>query len=85
LKLNADFYWGLLLSFVFLLILVSGFFGYYIFSKIKNDAILPVESGGQKQTAQKEKLEKVLEYFSAREKKSAEIMNNPSPIVDPSL
>jgi len=38
-----------------------------------------------KETVKKERLEKVLEYFSTRETTSAEILNSPPLVVDPSL
>ena len=69
----------------FVLILASCAFGLYLFMKISNESVAPVINVGKQDTIKKERLNKVLEYFSEREKKSIEILNSPSPIIDPSL
>lgn len=85
LELNPGFYWKLIIGVTFVLIFFSFLFGYYVFSEVKKDSISPLSNVIKKQPIEKERLDKVLEYFSAREKKSAQILNSPSPVVDPSL
>ena len=54
--------------------------------QIDKDLVVPTgEIKGQITIVKKESIEKVLEYFSEREKKSNQILNSPSPVVDPSL
>ena len=85
LAFKPDFYWQLIVFAVFILILASFIFGYYLFMQINQESILSVGSGGRQETVKKERLEKVLEYFSLREKKSIEILNSPAPVIDPSI
>ena len=81
-----NLYWKLAVYFVFIITLISSFFGFYLFMKINDESAVSFgATSGQVETAKKEKIEKVLEYFSLRKKKSIEILNFPSPVVDPSL
>ena len=41
--------------------------------------------GGQTSMVNENRILKALDYFSAREEKSNEILNSPAPVVDPSL
>ena len=81
---QADFYWKMMVLLVFIIMLGSFAFGYYIFNHVKEETFTS-ENIVKKQLAEKERLQKALEYFSAREKKSAEIIASPNPIVDPSI
>jgi magnesium-transporting ATPase (P-type) len=85
LDLNSNFYWKIIVGTVFLLVLSSFVFGYYTFLGVKEDSISSGETFLKKRSIEKERLEKVLEYFSLREKKSVEILSSPTPIVDPSI
>ncbi|OGI62720.1 hypothetical protein A2818_02710 [Candidatus Nomurabacteria bacterium RIFCSPHIGHO2_01_FULL_40_12] len=83
--LNINFYWQLAVCIVFLTILLSLFFGYYLFMQINKEAVLEESSvSGQLETVKKERIDKVLLYFSLRAEKSNQILNSPSPIIDPS-
>ncbi|MCX6752040.1 MAG: hypothetical protein NTZ87_00865 [Candidatus Nomurabacteria bacterium] len=86
--LNINVYWKLAVGFMFLIIILSGFFGYYSFQKINKESET-VSSGtdanSQIETVKKEKIDKVLEYFSQRKDKSSQILNSPAPVIDPSL
>jgi len=53
--------------------------------KINDASVLSVPGASEQETIKKERIDKILEYFSEREKKSIEIINSPSPIIDPSL
>lgn len=83
---NINFYWKLAVTFMFIVFAVSFFFGYRLFLIHSADADLSSEGGnGQIKTIKKERIDKVLQYFSDKEKKSNEILNSPSPLSDPSL
>ena len=84
--LNVNFYWKLAVGFIFITIISSFFFGYYLFQKVNKEFVL--EAGGdssQVKIVKKERILKVLEYFSLRKQKSAEILKFPAPVIDPSL
>ena len=83
---GPDFFWNILLLIALLIILTSFVLGFILFRQVNKEPILSLEDINEKsQTLDKEKLEKVLEYFSDRKNKSTDILNSPSPIVDPSL
>ena len=83
---NPAFYWELAVFIVFVIIILSFFFGYYLFVQINQNPVLPATLGGEQTvTVSSDRLEEVLNYFSAREEKSNQIINSPSPVVDPSL
>lgn len=85
-KLNPNIFWKSSVFMVFLVIIFSAFFGYFLFLQISKETALGVNSpGSQIETIKKERIDKVLEYFSARKQKSNKILNSPSPIIDPSL
>ena len=84
--LNINLYWKLTVSFMFAVIIFSSFFGYYFFMKINKESVL--ETGDtirRSEIVKLERIEKVLEYFYSRKQKSSQIINSPSPIIDPSL
>ena len=85
LGIKPDLYWKYLLYMTFILILLSCAFGLYLFIEINKEPVSTVMNIDKKRMTEKERLTKVLEYFSERKKKSVEILNSPSPIVDPSL
>lgn len=83
---NINFYWKSTVCFVFLVIFLSFFFGYYLFMKINKGPISKVsDDSSQIEIVKKERLENTLEYFSLRKQKSNQILNFPAPVVDPSL
>ncbi|MFA6077083.1 MAG: hypothetical protein WC735_03345 [Candidatus Paceibacterota bacterium] len=86
LLLNINFYWQLAVLFIFVVILLSSFFGYYLFTQTNKELVLStVDVIPEVETVKKERIEKVLEYFSRREQKSDKILNSPAPVIDPSL
>lgn len=83
---NPNIGWRIILFLVFFMIVISIIFGFYLFRKTNKEFVISnTEIKVQDNIVKKERLEKVLEYFSEREKKSTLILNSPSPIVDPSL
>ena len=85
LGIKPDLYWRYILYITFVLIFIFCIFGLYLFIKTSQEPILPIANVNGQDTIKKERINKVLEYFTEREKKSTEILNSPSPIVDPSL
>ncbi len=84
LKINV--YWRLAVLFMFVVISLSSFFGYYFFIQISKEPMLPIpKTSGKTETIKKERIDKVLEYFSTRAQKSNQIINSPAPLIDPSL
>ena len=82
--LKPSFFWKLIVYLAFILIIGSFVFGYYLFTQINKESVLP-EVSSSRGIIKKEQLKKVLDYFEARKIKSVEILNSPSPVVDPSL
>lgn len=77
--------WKIVLGVAFVLVLVSFVFGFNLFLQINKEFVATSDnSNTQIKIVKKERITKTLDYFSAREQKSNEILNSPSPIVDPS-
>jgi len=83
---NTNSYWQVAV-FVSLAIVVSfGVFGYYLFLQTSKEAApRAVSESGEIPMIKTGSLEKALGYFSERAKKTSQILNSPSPVVDPSL
>ena len=85
LGIKPDLYWQYILLATFILIILASVFSLYIFWEVNNASTLSVLNTGEQEAIKKERIDKVLEYFQERGKKSLEIINSPSPIIDPSL
>ena len=82
---NPDISWEIVLYLAFALVVASFVFGFLLLKEINKEAGEgEVNARGQAKIIEKERIDKALDYFAEREKKSAEISNSPSPIVDPS-
>ena len=85
-QIRPDLYWHLALCVGVLFTFPFFIFGFYLFKQVNTEPELQAQnSNKQIEVAKKERVQNVLKYFSDREKKSTEILNSPSPIVDPSL
>jgi hypothetical protein len=85
-RLNLVLYWKLAILFMLVTTLGSLFFGYYLFMQTNKDPVVPVGvASGKVETVSKDKIDKVLEYFTLRKQKSDQILATPAPFVDPSL
>jgi hypothetical protein len=85
-KLNAGLYWKIFISGTFVIILFIFYFGYNLFTQINQEPAVSVLPGtSQIQIVDTNRIQKVLNIFSAREKVSEQIINTPSLVVDPSL
>jgi hypothetical protein len=83
---NTNFYWKLALFGGFVITISVLFFGYNLFMQINRETLLPdSNAGGQSQSVNEEKLERVLSVFIKKENKSLQIINSKSSVVDPSL
>ena len=84
LSIKSDFYWKIFLFLATFLILISFIFGYYFFTKIEQEFIPPKGDTGLKiETVKKERIKNTLDYFSQKTKKTNEILNSSSSILDP--
>lgn len=79
-------YWDVAILVVFIFVLSFSIFGYYLFTNINKEMIMPTSDvAGQNNLVTKERISKTLEYFSLRDQKSSQIIYSVSPVVDPSL
>ncbi len=82
---NPDFFWQLLLIFAGCMILASFVAGVLVFRNVTNDAAFDDAGTVSKPSmVRKARIDAVLGYFADREKKSTDILNSPSPVIDPS-
>jgi len=84
-QIRPDLYWGYILLLVFIIIFVSLVLGFLLFIKVNKESELSIESTGGQESIKKERLDEALKFFENRKNKSIEILNSPSPIIDPSL
>lgn len=85
-QFNSSLYWKFALFFAFSMILGSFFFGYNFFVKINQEStLLNSDTTEQISTVSTDRLKNALNYFLERERKSSQILNSSSPVVDPSL
>ncbi len=84
--MSINFYWKLAVPIMFLVVIFSIFYGYYLFVNINKDPVLESNStSGQFETVNKDKIGKAFDYFSIRKQKSNQILISPAPFIDPSL
>ncbi|MEK7572654.1 MAG: hypothetical protein AAB493_02255 [Patescibacteria group bacterium] len=85
-QVSFDIYWKVILNAVFIIIIISFIYGFSVFMEMNKDYVSSdVNMNEQVEKDRKTRIDKVLEYFSEREKKSEIILNSPSPVVDPSI
>ena len=83
-EIRPYFYWSLIFYMGLGLTLLAFAFGFYFFRQINKEYVSANSTKGQ-ETVKRERIQKVLEYFSLREEKSQKILNSPAPVIDPSL
>jgi hypothetical protein len=76
-------YWKIALLVWAVLILGAFAFGYLLFAHV-NSAPATLPAAAAPKTVSKDRIDKILDYFSARDEASKEILNSPAPVVDPS-
>ena len=85
-KINPNTYWKVLVIFSGFLMIISFIFAYNLFRQTNKEDVPVVVNNTQKiGDKEEEKIKNALDYFSLRAQKSAEILNSPSTVVDPSL
>jgi hypothetical protein len=85
-QINPDIYWKILLSMSFVIMVTSFFYGSFVFSEMNKDtAIIGVNTNDKTIEERKIRIDKILGYFTEKEKKSESILESTSTIVDPSL
>lgn len=85
-KINPSIYWKGIIFFSFLAIVASSVFAYNLFIEVTKEDTLNVKENMLKVgNKEKEKIRDVLEYFAEREKKSIEILNSKTSVIDPSI
>lgn len=82
---NVGLYWKLAVCFIFLVIFALLFFGYVFFKKINLEPVFSNSGNKQVETIKKDRIDKVLEYFSIRETISDQTINSLAPVIDPSF
>ena len=84
--IDPNVYWKFVIFLAFIVIFVSFGFSFYLFKDVKTEVNIKTgEYINNNKITKKESIEKVLEYFSIREKKSKDIINSELHIIDPSL
>ncbi|MBI2630649.1 hypothetical protein HYW73_00325 [Candidatus Nomurabacteria bacterium] len=83
---NPNIGWEIILLITFILVVLSLAFGVYLFVRTNEEFGASATNGSsQVKIVKKDRIEKALQYFSLRGQKSKEILNSPSPVIDPSL
>lgn len=83
--INPNIYWGVCVCVGLVIVIASIIFGFYLFKATNKELIVATSNENtQVQIINKEKIDKVLEYFAEREKKSSQILTSPATVVDPS-
>ena len=86
LHLNPLLFWKLAILLILTVGVFASVFGYNLFKQINKEVVVSVSEDSSKvETVDPERISKVLDNFSLREKKSASILNSVVPVVDPSL
>ena len=80
-----DIFWIFSLAVGVAIVLASIVFGFYLFREVNNKSEFNTESSMQADAISRERINKVLMYFAERKNRSQKIINEPSPVIDPSL
>jgi hypothetical protein len=83
---DPDLYWRIVFSVAVFLMLAGLVFGTFLFLKINNeDFSVSLTTSGEGQKINKDRIAKVLQYFTDRQDKSKDILVMPAPRRDPSI
>ncbi len=83
---HPNFFWRVILAGAVITITLSSICSYSLFVKVNQELIpLSTSKSEELEKISQDRIKKVLNYFSAREEKSNQTLNFPSPLVDPSL
>src|SRR3989338_6354260 len=82
---RPEFYWQGILLLALASALGFAIFAFYLFRKISGEtAVSSPLADQQAEMIKKERIQKALDYFAQRAKKSENIINSPAPLTDPS-
>ena len=84
-NIDPNVYWKIIVFTFFILSGLAFAFGLYFLNKLEKEFSVNQNSSSALETDNQERMQGVLEYFSERENKSKQIINSPSPVIDPSL
>ncbi len=82
---DPEVYWVLSLCLAFAIIISSFILAFSMFQNINKDIASSNNNSASTQLINKDRVKKILDYFSTRKKKAVQILNSPAPVVDPSL
>jgi predicted negative regulator of RcsB-dependent stress response len=86
LRINPNLYWKILICLFFVLIPAAFIFAYRLYRQVSEENNVLLQNDSEKLEKQKkEEINKILEHFAEKEKKSNNILNTPASIIDPSL
>ncbi len=79
-------YWEVAVCFMGVVTLLALLLGYFLFMSINQEpAAQSANSNSSHDTIKKDRLDKVLQYFSTKAQNSIQILNSPAPVTDPSV
>jgi hypothetical protein len=82
--INPETYWALALLIVFVIVLVMIIYSYFLFKRSDAELSPGADSEQNLETIDKARIDRALQLFSQRAEISAEIINSPALVVDPS-
>jgi hypothetical protein len=83
-SIDVALYWELIVILGFFLILTTSIGSFILFREINQEPAGPVSGIDTKvPSVNKDELTKVLNYFQMRAERSQQILNSPTPVVDP--
>jgi len=85
--INVGLFWNIILAVAFVLVVSSFVFGFFLFKKVDESSSDSTSNKKDNsiEMVTKERINRDLQYFVDREKRSTNILNSLSPVVDPSL
>ncbi len=84
--INPDLYWQIIILCSVVVAILGAVFGFYLFGQVNKEFnLLDVNTGKTSERIKKDRLDNALGHFELRETRSQDILDNPAPIVDPSL
>lgn len=84
-NIDPNIYWKSVVFMGFVLSVSFFLFGLYFSDKIKKESSIIPDTSMSTKISDKERLQKVLEYFAEKEIKSQQILLSPAPVIDPSI
>jgi hypothetical protein len=84
--INPNKYWNWVLVVTGVMVVLAFGFGFFVLKEVNDEATFQdQEEKGVARKTQKDRINKVLEYFQTKENKAKDVTGSPSPVIDPSL